>query len=286
MYIDESLQGKTIQELLENEMHLTKREIRGLKFDPPGIRLNGRQARVTERVKAGDILEASSPRSTMVRPEEGELDILYEDEALLIVNKPAGLVVHPSPDHLSGTLANFVEGYYRRTGQPWHFHTAGRLDKETSGLIVFPKSAWVQEKIRRLQEDGQWTKTYLAVATGRFEQEEGEIDQPLSASGRIRKMQADPEGLSARTRWKVLRQYEDRALLICQIESGRMHQIRAHLNSIGHPLLGDTFYGGQPEGIARTALHCRRLEGLHPFTGELLVVEAPLPADFQNVASA
>jgi len=243
--------------------------------------------------KAGVKLEAGQrvqvtlppPEPTELEPEPMPLRIVYEDDDLLVVDKPAGLAVHPSPGHSSHTLVNAVLAHcpglsaIGGEGRPGIVH---RLDKDTSGLIIVAKNDAAHLSLARQLKERQVEKTYLALVEGRVEPGEGVIDAPIARHPRHRKkMAVVAGGREACTRYRVLREVGGRSLVEARPETGRTHQIRVHFASIGHPIVGDAVYGrGRRESpVRRQFLHAQRLAFRHPRTGERLELEAPLAED-------
>ena len=300
--VSEEEAGNTVAFFLRSRFKLSESRIRSLKFDPEGIRLDGVRTRVTARVKAGQVLEvlSSDPaaRPEKLKPAAIPLQIVYEDEALLAVNKPAGLVCHPAGGHQGDTLANALRAYFDETDPKARIHLAGRLDKDTSGLLLCAKNAAAAEHLRRSLAAEGFGKTYLALAAGCFAQKdrEGEICLPLRAlrdpeSGLIRMTGTESGEKEARTLYRVEKRFSAYALLRLRLCSGRTHQIRAHLAAIGHPLLGDPLYGNPcvnqsvSDKIRRTALHAAGLEFIHPLTQEPIRLYVPLPEDMAALLS-
>ncbi len=228
------------------------------------------------------------PEPSGLRPEAIPLDVVYEDADLLVVNKPAGLTVHPAPGHPGGTLVNAVLARVPHlpgiggTLRPGIVH---RLDKDTSGLLVVAKSDAAQRSLAAQLKARTVARTYLAVVRGRVRRNEGVIAAPVGRHPVHRKRIAvTPRGRAAVTRYTVLERFPQASLLACRLETGRTHQIRVHLTHIGHPVLGDPVYGGArvPE-LGRQALHAARLEFAHPCTGARLVFTSPVPGDIARL---
>ena len=244
---------------------------------------------MTERLLPGDLLELSveeeGKSSSQLIPTEGTISVIYEDEDLIVVNKPEGILVHPSGGHYQDTLANLLMGYFKKKGEVPVLRSIGRLDKDTSGAVLFAKTKLAAARLSEERERGRYEKEYLAVAEGYFAEKTGEIHLPISqvpGSSPIR-MEVNPaDGKKAHTYWKVERQFQNAALLRVHITTGRTHQIRVHLAGIGHPLLGDPLYGKTCGGFSRAALHAWKLILHHPVTGEKLVIEAAVPGDFKE----
>ena len=230
-------------------------------------------------------LTVPAPKEAVPQAENIPLEILYEDEDLAVVVKPRGMVVHPAAGHPDGTLVNALLANLDSLGgiggelRPGIVH---RLDKETSGLMLVAKNDETQEALSRMLKDREIEKHYRALAEGRFKEPEGEIDAPIDRSKKDRKkMAVDPNGRPALTRWKVLAEGNGCTLLDVHILTGRTHQIRVHLKSIGHPVCGDDLYGN-PRGVKVPCLmlHAWSLSFSHPRTHEKMTFQAPLPEDF------
>ena len=216
-------------------------------------------------------------------PADGPLDIVYEDEDLIIINKPGDMVVHPSYAHYKDSLSNFLAGYYEKTGQKHVIRTVGRLDRETSGLVIFAKNRHAAALLAGQKENMSRRKEYLAICSGVFEQTEGTVNAPIRRRPEERMIrEVHPEGKEAITHYKVEKQYEDYALIRLQLDTGRTHQIRVHMAYLGHPLLGDNFYGKEiadNREMTRAALHAGYIELNQPITGEKICLKAELPDD-------
>ena len=291
--------GMTVEQLLRSHFMLSGARIRSLKFAPEGILVNGKKARTTTVLQTGDrvgVLRSDpAARREKLQPCGAggfpPLSISYEDDCLLIVDKPAGLVMHPAGGHRSDTLANRLRAYLDGTDPAARVHFAGRLDKDTSGLVLCAKNAAAAEKLQKEKNRGGFEKEYLALVSGLLplSEEETEIRLPLkpvrSPGSRIDRMQPDPEGLPAQTFHTVIRTFSDYSLLRLRLGTGRMHQIRAHMAAFGHPLLGDPLYGDPSVNarfsppLSRTALHASALIFIHPESGARLSFTSPLPED-------
>jgi len=263
-----------------------------------GISADGAHLRCIDRVKAGQTVLCRLPEDAVrIEGADFPLDVVYEDDYLLIVNKPPYLAVHPSAGKPEPTLANIVVGYYQRQGTPLAFRPEGRLDRNTSGLLLAAKNAHVAYALTHRVD-----KVYLAVALGRLTGS-GVIDQPIRVkegctvtrevvnSRDIASEEAGGGGKPSVTRWEALGGNDTATLLRVVIETGRTHQIRAHMAWLGHPLAGDTMYGGEdnnPVGttalIGRHALHCAEMRFLHPITGESMNLNCAPPEDFSALA--
>ena len=273
---------------------LTRSRVRKL-IDSGAVTIDGRLP-----AKAGVTLEPGQqiavtippPQPLDLQPEPIPLSIVYEDDDLLVVDKPAGLAVHPSPGHTSHTLVNAVLAHcpdlsgIGGVGRPGIVH---RLDKDTSGLIIVAKNDAAHLSLARQLKEHEVEKTYVALVEGRMEEADAVIDAPIGRDTRNRKRMAVVElerGRDARTGYRVTREVAGRSLLEVRPETGRTHQIRVHLAAIGHPVAGDRLYGrrGAPiAGLRRQFLHAQRLAFRHPRTGERLELEAPLAEELQAV---
>ena len=217
------------------------------------------------------------------QPEEGPLTIIYEDEWTLVVNKPAGVVVHPTYKNTSGTILNAVLWRVRdRPGAQPGILT--RLDKDTSGLVVIALMPDVHATMQKDAAAGRTTKHYLAVVVGSPEPRQGQIVLPLARdAGDRRRVVVTPDGAPCETRYEVLSCHEGQSIVRCELVTGRTHQIRVHLAARGWPILGDRVYGVPDENITRQALHAWRVSLLHPITRQPLEFEAPIPADMRHL---
>ena len=236
-------------------------------------------------------VELPEPEPVDIRPQNIPLDVVYEDDDVIVVNKPVGLVVHPAPGHPDGTLVNAllyhcgaslsgINGALR----PGIVH---RIDRDTSGLIIAAKNDRAHLALAEQLQDHSLARVYEAVAVGGFWEDEGTVDAPIGRHPADRKkMAVEPRnGRPAVTHWQVLNRYPGYTHIQCRLETGRTHQIRVHMAYLGHPLLGDTVYGSKKPvpGLAGQCLHARRLRFRHPGTGEWMELECPLPDWFQSV---
>lgn len=249
------------------------------------VSVNGRVSKPSYRVEVGDevVVRVPAKRPPQVLPEQVELDVIYEDEHLLMINKPSGMVVHPAQGHESGTLVNAVLGYLPQildVGGPERAGIVHRLDKDTSGLIIVAKSETVRNALQRQFKRRQVKKTYLALVEGHPEPRQGEIDAPIGRHKRQRKRMAIVRsGRDAYTAYRVIETFDNHSLVELQPETGRTHQIRVHLAWLGYPAVGDRVYGRRKQQLLkhRHFLHARKLELTHPVTRAPLSLTAPLP---------
>ena len=270
-----------LRSVLRRELRLSDGLIRRLKpLDP--FRVNGIPAHTNHPIAPGDLVEVILEESAPDFPaEDGPLEILYEDEYMIAVDKPAGLIVHPTFHRQTGTLANFLLGYYRRTGQACGVHILTRLDRDTMGVVIFAKHAFFHWLLMEELAAGRIRKTYLARTLGGPAEEAGEIDLPIGrcpAPSLLRRV--DPAGKPAMTRFRVL---ERGPVCLLELEpvTGRTHQLRVHCAHLGFPILGDPQYGG---GAGGQQLAAARILLTHPMTGEPLTLRSRcrLAAEAEN----
>ena len=277
--IEENYDGKKVLEFLKNQAKVSARLIPKLKHDEDGIMLNGIHARTVDLMKKGDILSITLPvdkeeQTNAVEPLPYPLKVFYEDEDLLIVDKPAGLPLHPSHNHQGDTLANAVAYHLQQQGKSSVFRSIGRLDRGTSGIVICGLNRFVTGVL-----NGKIYKEYMAVCEGIYEGE-GTIDRPIYRPDPIKTYRTvDDRGEFAITNWKALSHHDNKTLLRIHLLTGRTHQIRVHFSSLGTPLVGDTMYGTPREDISRQALHCCYCKFIHPVTKEMIEIESPLPED-------
>ena len=297
--MDESLRIITAKESGERIDALLARSVEGLSrsaaqhlLEDGRVTLDGLPLRKNYKVRAGDEFELLLPPPTDVPllPQEMALDVVFEDGDVIVVNKPRGLVVHPAPGHPDGTLVNALLwhcgdslsgiGGEKRPG------IVHRIDKDTSGLLIVAKNDFAHQRLSAQLADRSLSRVYEAVARGGFREDEGTVDRPVGRHPTDRKRMAVlADGRKAVTHWQVLCRYRDYTHIRCQLETGRTHQIRVHMASIGHPLLGDGVYGApSPEkGLAGQCLHARYLKFIHPRSGEAIRLETTLPPYFCEV---
>jgi len=285
--------GERIDALLSRKFPALSRSLIQKCMEAGTVTVNGRPVKKNARANAGDEIVFAFPETEAlpVEPQDIPLDIVYEDEDIIIVNKPRGMVVHPAPGHPDGTLVNAL--LYRcgdslsgigGVQRPGIVH---RIDKDTSGLIAVAKNDFAHQGLSAQLSDHSLCREYVAVVNGNFREESGTVDRPIGRHPVDRKRMAVTEKNSKRavTHWEILESYRGYSLVRCLLETGRTHQIRVHMASIGHPLLGDGLYGAKcpDKGLEGQCLHARRLRLIHPRTGEKLQFEAPLPDYFTEI---
>ena len=253
------------------------------------VRVNGKPAAKSARLSGGETVTVDVPqlRETALPPQDIPLDVVYEDDDVIVVNKPTGLVVHPAPGHPDGTLVNALLhhcgdslsgiGGEKRPG------IVHRIDRDTSGLIIAAKNDAAHLALSAQLKDHSLSRTYECLVTGNMKQNSGTVDAPIGRSSADRKkMAVVPTGRRAVTHWEVVARYPGVTHLRCRLETGRTHQIRVHMAYIGHPILGDTVYGAKKPvpGLTGQCLHAAGLRFVHPRTGEPVELHCPLPPEF------
>lgn len=257
-------------------------------LDGGNITVNGKTEKAKYKVKSGDVIRLEEPetKTLELRPENIPLDIVYEDDDVIVINKPQGMVVHPAPGHDEHTLVNALLYHcplstINGTFRPGIVH---RIDKDTSGLLMVAKNDKAHRSLAKQLKDKTNIREYVALVHGRIAEDEGTINAPIGRSLKDRKKQAVvKDGRNAVTHFEVLKRYRDYTFVKCILETGRTHQIRVHMKYIGHPLVGDPLYGPKKtiKGNGQF-LHAGKLGFFHPTTGKLLIFEAPLPKIFQE----
>ena len=255
------------------------------------VRVNGKPAAKSARLSGGETVTVDVPqlRETALPPQDIPLDVVYEDDDVIVVNKPTGLVVHPAPGHPDGTLVNALLhhcgdslsgiGGEKRPG------IVHRIDRDTSGLIIAAKNDAAHAALSAQLSDHTLARTYECLVSGNMKQVSGTVDAPIGRSSADRKkMAVVPGGRRAVTHWEVIARYAGVTHVRCRLETGRTHQIRVHMAYIGHPILGDTVYGAKKPvaGLTGQCLHAVGLRFIHPRTGQAVELHCPLPQEFQE----
>ena len=282
------LAGIKVDTLLKKHLGLSGTVVRRVKWLEDGILVDGVRVNTRFCPREGQVLSVrlSDPeRRSGIVPAPGPLNIVYEDEDLLVLNKAPGVPVHPGPGHFDDTICNFLLYYYDLKGIEGDAHPIHRLDRGTSGLLVVAKHPHAQEVLKEQLHTPQFRRTYLAVCEGAPQPPSGLIDAPLGPkTGSLVEQEVRPDGKAARTRYETLWTDGACSLLRLELDTGRTHQIRVHMAHLGHPLLGDFLYGREaPELIPRPALHSWQVTFRHPITEQELTFTAPLPHDMETL---
>lgn len=265
---------------LRNYCNISVRLLTALKLTPLGISRNGSLLRVIDNVYTGDVIRVKLPEdNNKIIPVETDLDICYEDEHILVVNKPPFMPVHPTHNHIDDTLANGVAFYLQSKGCTSCFRAINRIDRDTTGLVLLAKHSYAAANLVKNVK-----KVYSAVCQGIIT-EPGTVNANISLleGHTIQRVAGTADGVHAVTHYKPLIIGNNHTLLEFNLETGRTHQIRVHMSYIGHPLAGDDMYGGSLEYINRQALHCKTITFIHPVTHKSVTVTTPLPKDMEQV---
>lgn len=290
-YIYEKTEGQQLKYFLK-EQGISKGLLAKIKFQGGQIAVNGRIENVLYQLKAQDVVQITIPdegEHETVLLDETPIDIIYEDAHLLVVNKPANVASIPAQYHPNGTMANRVKAYYKRQNYANQvIHVVTRLDRDTSGLMVFAKHGFAHAKLDVQLRNKQFVKRYQALVTGEIAQLQNHalIDLPIARDyDSLLKRKIDDSGKQAKTEYWLEKRNQELALVDIQLHTGRTHQIRVHFAAIGCPLRGDELYGGLvDETMSRQALHCYELQFTHPFTQEALHFTQALPQDMADLA--
>lgn len=281
--VPEKYDGSIIKHFLRRECEVSARLLTRLKLEPKGILLNGEHARVTKEIHEGDEVTLNIPeKETSVEVNNLDINILYEDESIIVFDKPAGVTVHPVRDYVSNTLANFAMYHARQKGENYIFRATNRLDKDTSGCVLCAKNAYVSDILKNNCE-----KTYYAVCEGEI-LEKGTINAQikLKDDSIMEREVVELGGKTAITHYEPIINGNNHTLVKLNLETGRTHQIRVHMSHIGHPLAGDDMYGGSLNYIKRQALHCGEIIIKLPYKNEIVKVESKLPGDMKGLVNA
>ncbi len=287
-------QGKRLDAYVSNQNNeLTRTAVQRL-IEQEKILVNGKKQKVAYKVTEGDTItiEETEAKTIELKAQEIPIDIIYEDNDIIVVNKPKGMVVHPANGNPDGTLVNAIMAICKDSlsgiGGEIRPGIVHRLDKDTSGLLIVAKNDKAHVNMSEQIKNHEVKKTYIALVRGIVKENEATIDMPIGRSRSDRKkMAVDKNGRNAVTHIKVLKRYDKYTLLEINIETGRTHQIRVHLSHIGYPIIGDyTYSNGKNEfGVVGQCLHAKSLEFKHPITGKEMKLEAPLPDYFENILS-
>lgn len=284
--VNELTKYENVKEVLKEEFLISDRLIVKLK-NSKQIYLNNESTFVNQKLKIGDKILVDldfEETSDNIVPNKINLDILYEDDGLLIVNKPPFMPVHPSMDHFKDSLSNGIKYYFNSIRLKRKIRPVNRLDRNTSGIVIFAKNEYMQECLIKQMKSGIFKKEYLAVVDGIIDKKLQVIDAPISRKDNsIIERCVSENGDRAITEIELLKTFNNYSLVKCNLRTGRTHQIRVHLSYIGHPILGDDLYGKKSEFISRQALHAYIVSFSHPLTKILFKIDAELPNDINDL---
>ena len=275
---------QTINSILQNELKISSRLLYKL-IKLNKIELNHKPCDTRKTGNLGDTITVNfdyEEDNSNIVPTKMDLNIVFEDDWLLVVNKPAGIAIHPSVLHYSDSLCNGIKFYFDKIGLKKKIRPVNRLDLNTSGLVVFAKCEYIQECLINQMKNNQFKKEYLAVCDRIFDEKSGTINLPIARKeNSIIERCISENGQTAITHYEILKEFDNYSLVKCSLETGRTHQIRVHMSAIGHPLLGDSLYGSISDLINRQALHCYNLQFIHPVDNNDLNFFGDLPNDFK-----
>lgn len=285
--IDEDSAGLRVEQFLRRKRY-SGQNLSEIKRMPKSILVNGVHYYMRQELSAGDHLQVricETQNSEKIPPTKLPLDIIYEDEDLLVLNKPAGMPIHPSLNNYTNSIANALAYYFQSQGKPFIFRCCNRLDRDTSGLTIVSKHLVSGSILSDMTKCREVHREYLAIARGSVTPSEGTIQAPLGRKeGTIIERTVDWEhGEDAVTHYKVVKEANGHSLVSLRLETGRTHQIRIHMKYLGYPLIGDYLYNPDMEYMTRQALHSHHMEFTHPITGEHMSFTAPLPEDMARV---
>ena len=275
---------QTINSTLQNELKISSRLLYKL-IKLNKIELNHKPCDTRKTGNLGDTITVNfdyEEDNSNIVPTKMDLNIVFEDDWLLVVNKPAGIAIHPSVLHYSDSLCNGIRFYFDKIGLKKKIRPVNRLDLNTSGLVVFAKCEYIQECLINQMKNNQFKKEYLSVCDGIFNEKSGTINLPIARKeNSIIERCISENGQTAITHYEILKEFDNYSLVKCSLETGRTHQIRVHMSATGHPLLGDSLYGSISDLINRQALHCYNLQFIHPVYNNDLNFFGDLPNDFK-----
>lgn len=275
-----------INQILKNEFNISSRLFSKL-VNLKKISINGVITDTRNSIKPKDKITISfdyEEDNENIVPKEMNLDILYEDDWLLIINKPANIVVHPSMLHYDNSLSNGIKFYFDKIGLKKKIRPVNRLDRNTSGIVIFAKNEYVQECLINQMKNNNFKKEYLAIVEGHFYEKSGTINKPIARKeNSIIERCVSLNGKESITKYEVLKEFNNYSFIKCILLTGRTHQIRVHLASINHSILGDSLYGKESKLINRQALHCYNINFIHPIYKNNIKIIDKLPNDMSNL---
>lgn len=286
-HITEESNGLRVEQFLKRKGY-SSQNLTQIKRMPKSVIVNGKHYYMRDILSTGDVLGIyiqETECSEKIPPSEIPLNIVYEDEDIIVINKPAGMPIHPSMNNYTNSMANGLTWYYEKQGKPFIFRCCNRLDRDTSGLTVVAKHLVSGNILSRATFHREVHREYLAIARGSVTPKSGIINAPLARKpGTIIERTVDCEnGETAITHYQVVEEKNGHSLVSLCLETGRTHQIRIHMKHLGYPLIGDYLYNPDMEFITRQALHSHKVSFSHPITGEWMEFTAPLPEDMRRV---
>ena len=283
---------ETVRQVISNEFNISYNLLVRLKKNKK-IFLNGNNTYVDRTIQDGDeitiVIDFEEDNSNVV-PTNMKLNILYEDDGLLIIDKPAGIPVHPSILHFENSLSNGVKYYFDTINLHKKIRPVNRLDRNTSGIVIFAKNEYIHDSLSKQMKDNIFKKKYIAICEGLFDKKVGTINEPISRKeNSIIERCVNPSGDVAITHYRVLKEFKigekNFSELCISLETGRTHQIRVHMAYLGHPIIGDSLYGSESSLINRQALHAYKVEFIHPISKEKIIITSDMPNDISNIIS-
>lgn len=285
--VEKKQSGMLLRDYLRIEKLISRRLLTDIKFSGGAIFCNQQEVTVRYLLQEGDVITIVFPneiKSDTMQSTEMDLSILYEDEALIVVDKPAGIPTIPSRLHPSQSLANGLLFYYETKRIQSTIHIVNRLDRDTTGLVLIAKHRFIHSILSEQQKNNTLQRTYEAFVEGNVRKDRGTIDLPIARKeSSIIERTVDPVGQRAITHFQVIKRYDDFTHMRFALETGRTHQIRVHMQAVGHPLLGDELYGGKTTDMKRQALHSQGATLIHPLTQQKMTFVAALPEDMQQM---
>lgn len=282
--VNEKYDGYSIKEFLK-DFHVGKGQIEKIRVNKL-VTLNDKMASLETLVNEEDVLVFTNEEKLNFGISSNGVEVVYEDEQILIVNKPCGILIHPDGNENNDTLVNRVAKYYFDKGLNIEIRYAHRIDVETSGLVLFCKDFLTFSKINYEVENHLVIREYLAIVNGQLNKKEGQINLSIGSDRHINNKYRVSDSSKAKiaiTNYKVVKEIKNKSLVSCVLQTGRTHQIRVHLSYLNHPLLGDTLYGGNKKEIGRVALHSYRIKLTNPITGKIIEVKKELPIDMKRI---
>lgn len=275
-----------VRQVLKNKFNMSNRLITKLKKNK-SILLNNKETYLDKIISVGDVVICDinfEENSDNVIPKKMNLDIIYEDDSFLIINKSPNIAVHPSILHYDNSLSNGVKYYFESIGLNKKIRPVNRLDRDTSGLVIFAKNEYIQECLIKQMVSGKFYKEYIAILDGYLDKKSGIIDAPIARKeNSIIERCIDKSGSTAITNYEVIDEFNNMSKVKFVLKTGRTHQIRVHSKYIGHPIIGDSLYGNSSSLINRQALHCHKISFIHPISKKKLEFIAPLYKDMEII---